>query len=276
MTSAIGEALAIESSRGGKHAKAGLVSLRAGTIWKLRLQSLLGRLFLLPLGAIMVYLIRGKYGLKIRDHARLRHQFRDFTKDRTPLIICANHLTLVDSVVILWALQSIPSYFVNYRLFSWNIPARENYCHKPIWKLVTYLNKCIPIDRQGPSVHIESVLAKISYLLSRGDVCLIFPEGTRSRSGRVDIEGAGYGIGKLIRNLPGCRVLCLYQRGATQANYSDFPKKGETFDVAIELISPRSDFTGLRAVRDYSVQVLSKLKEMEDRYYRVASATVDR
>lgn len=276
MTSVTGQSLASEGRRVDSRHKATVAHIGTSTIWELRLQRVLGRIFLLPLGAVMMFLIRGKFRLKIRDHAKLRRQFVEIANEKAPLIICANHLTLVDSIVILWALKSIPGYFVNYRLFSWNIPAIENYCRKPTWRLITYLNKCIPIDRHGTSAHIDGVLAKLAYLLSCGDVCLIFPEGTRSRSGRINVESAGYGIGKLIRSLPGCRVLCVYQRGATQEAHSDFPKTGETFHVEMELISPSSDFAGLRAVKDYSMQVLAKLKQMEDRYYDVASTPVDR
>lgn len=249
----------------------GELPVAPGIIWRLKLQRLLGHLFLLPMGAFMIFLIRCKFRLKIENHGRLRREFREIAKSRAPLLVCANHLTLVDSIIILWALASIPEYFVSYRRFGWNIPAIENYCRKPTWRLITYLNKCIPIDRSGSRTHIDSVLSKLSYLLSRGDVCFIFPEGTRSRTGRVNVEGAGYGIGRLIRKTPGCRVLCLYQRGVGQESYSDFPKKGERFHIDMEVLTPHSSSSGLRAVKDYSVQVISKLKEMEDHYFYVHS-----
>jgi hypothetical protein len=56
-------------------------------------------------------------------------------------------------------------------------------------------------------------------------------------------------------------------RGDQQDAYSAFPKKGERFDISLEVITPSSANKGLRAVRDYSRQVIEKLKEMEDRYY---------
>lgn len=267
MTAALSEIAGRESTQGHARTMVSSDALSALEIWKLWFQTILGRIFLLPLGAVMLYLIKSKFRLKIKKHSELRRRFREITKGRSPLIICANHLTLVDSIVILWALKSVPGYFLNYRLFSWNIPARENYCRKPAWRLVTYLNKCIPIDRKGSVEHIDGVLGKLSFLLGRGDLCLIFPEGTRSRSGRFDAQGAGYGIGKLVRSLPGCRVLCVYQRGASQEGYSDFPKRGEVFHIDMEVITPTSAFEGRRAVKDCAVQVLSTLERMEERYF---------
>ncbi len=271
MASSIRTSAQAEVFSGGDRDILGEVAVAQGVIWRLKLQRLLGHLFLLPMGAFMIFLIRCKFGLKIEDHQRLRREFREIAKSGAPLLICANHLTLVDSIVILWALASIPKYFVSYRSFGWNIPAIENYCRKPTWRLITYLNKCIPIDRSGSRAHIDSVLAKLSYLLSSGDVCIIFPEGTRSRTGRVNVEGAGYGIGRLIRRTPGCRVLCFYQRGLGQESFSDFPKKGERFHIEMEVLTPHSSSSGLRAVKDYSVQVISKLKEMEDRHFHAHS-----
>ena len=96
---------------------------------------------------------------------------------------------------------------------------------------------------------------------------MIFPEGTRSRTGRITVETVSYGIGKIIKELPGCDVLCVYLRGASQDSYSHFPVKGETFSIDLELMAPVTKFKGLRAVRDYSAQVISRMKQMENRYF---------
>lgn len=239
---------------------------------KLRIQTVLGQLFVLPLGLLIVSLIRFRLGLSIHNHREIRGKFKEIAQENSPLVICANHLTLIDSVIIMWSLASIPQYVRRYRMLSWNIPARENYCRRPTWRLITYLAKCIPVDRAGSREHLDSVLGTLSYLLHRGHACMIFPEGTRSRSGRLATDNVGYGVGKLIARTPQCRVLCVYQRGDHQQTYSDFPKKGEQFHVELALLKPQSVHTGLRAVRDYTTQVVSVLKDMEARYFAEAAS----
>lgn len=251
-------------------------SLSKAEVRSLEIQRMLGRVMLLPMGALMLLLIRRVFRVKLRDHVAIRSEFRKIANSGGPLLVCANHLTLVDSIIILWGLASIPRYALQYRLFGWNIPAIENYCKRPSWRLLTYFNKCIPIDRKGTKEHIDSVFSKLAYLMHRGDVCLVFPEGTRSRSGRVNVENAGYGIGKLIQKFPGCRVLCIYQRGDSQQTYSDFPRKGERFSMRMEVITPHSEHKGLRAVREYSMQVVSKLKQLEDEYFSTYAQALNR
>ncbi len=233
----------------------------------LTLQRFLGWMLLIPLGFLIVFLLRVRFGLKVKNHREIRRQFKEIVKQKRPILICPNHLTMVDSVVVLWALASIPYYLLHYRLFCWNIPAIENYADKPTWRIITYLSKCIPIDRAGSAEHIDSILDKIASLLVGGDLCMVFPEGTRSRTGRINSETAAYGIGKIIRKVPNCAVLCIYARGEKQETYSIFPHPRDTIHIEMELITPSSNAKGLRAIRDYSVQTIGKLKELEDRFF---------
>lgn len=64
-------------------------------------------------------------------------------------------------------------------------------------RLVTYLNKCLPIEREGDSKHKELIMAKIKYLLNKNELFILFPEGTRSRTGRIAIDDATYGVGSI-------------------------------------------------------------------------------
>jgi 1-acyl-sn-glycerol-3-phosphate acyltransferase len=244
-------------------------------IRQLKSQRLMGWLFVFPLGFLIIFLMRFTYRLKINNHRALRQKFRELSKSNRPMIICPNHLTMVDSVIILWAMASIPRYFLNYRLFAWNIPAIENFKSRLSWRIITYLSKCIAIDRSGDSEHIDEVLEKLRYLLRKGDLCMVFPEGTRSRTGQIDVENASYGIGRIIREIPNCDVLCVYLRGRKQENYSNFPAKGDTIDIEMELITPTTQSKGLRAVKDYSVQIISKLKQMEERHFALRAEAQD-
>lgn len=242
-------------------------SLSAKEVSNLHLQRFLAWIFFFPVAIISIFLIRSKFDLNVKNISALRRQFKELTRAKKPILVCSNHLTLVDSLVIIWALSSLKDYFLNFRLFCWNVPAVENYCAKLSWKIFTYLGKCIPIDRFGNREHTDKILEKLSYLVSIGDLCMVFPEGTRSRSGRVVPEEVTYGIGKIMHNVPNCSVLCLYLRGDKQDTYSDFPEKGDSIYMDMEMITPVSANSGRRAIRDFSIQTISKIKEMEDKYF---------
>ncbi len=112
-----------------------------------------------------------------------------------------------------------------------------------------YLLKCVPISRGGDRNAVKSTLEKIAYLLQRGETFLLFPEGTRSRGGRIDLENFQYGVGRLFSKAPDCRVMCVYLRGDGQDTYSNFPKYKETFTVKSEICHPVTGLKGLRAQR---------------------------
>ncbi|MBN8548208.1 MAG: 1-acyl-sn-glycerol-3-phosphate acyltransferase [Deltaproteobacteria bacterium] len=242
----------------------------------LRLQRFLGRLCLLPIGGIIIGLMRWRAGYRVLKHQEIRQQFRDIALSKQPLLVCSNHLTMIDSVILMWALASIGCYACNYRLFCWNLPAAENTKKKKSWRFVTYISKCILVDRLGDTEHTNSILDTVCGLLRRGDLVMLFPEGTRSRSGRVDLESVTYGVGKILQEIPDCQVLCAYLRGAGQETYSDFPKRNEVFSVELEVMKPESNHSGLRGARDQSRQVIAKLKEMEDRHFAAFETRDDR
>jgi hypothetical protein len=109
------------------------------------------------------------------------------------------------------------------------------------------------------------VLARLAHLTRGGDVALVFPEGGRSRSGRVDVDAAAYGVGRLAKAIPGCLVLCVYLRGVGQATWSDLPRRGERFHVELSVLEPKTDAGGLRGSRDIARGILARLAEMESR-----------
>ncbi|MBX7136839.1 MAG: 1-acyl-sn-glycerol-3-phosphate acyltransferase [Oligoflexia bacterium] len=252
---------------GGRPRAVTPIDLTFRTRSKLAVSRLLGWLCVLPLGLLIVAIIRYHAKLKIRNHAELRRQFLEICRDQRPLVICANHLTIMDSVVLHWALASMPRYFWNYRLFSWNVPAVENATKYLSWRIITALSKCLAIDRAGNAEHHDDMLQQISFLVSRGELVTIFPEGTRSRTGRVEVETGTYGIGKIVRSIPGCRVLCIYMRGDGQFAYSTFPRLNETFTIKLKTIEPISSHRGLRAVRDCAQQVMLTIGQMEQEYF---------
>lgn len=88
-----------------------------------------------------------------------------------PALICANHQSFFDPVLIGLALDVRLNYMARKSLFD--VPVLK--------QLIAYLD-AIPIDRDGPGV---AGLKETLKRLKRGEQVLIFPEGTRTRNGEM-------------------------------------------------------------------------------------------
>jgi len=167
-----------------------------------------------------------------------------------------------------YAMLSLWTHLRAWRWIPWNLPERTNF-RNIFLILLCYLSKCIPVQRGGPRTEVKQTLAKCNYLLGRKQRLLIFPEGGRSRTGRVDTEQFSYGVGRFVEaSGADLRVLCLYLRGDGQASYSTIPSRGERFTVLVDVFKPeKSAWTGLRAQRDYAGRIIGRLAEMEDKYF---------
>ncbi len=201
----------------------------------------------------------------------VRESRREFRRIRAssdvPLLICANHLTLIDSMIVAWALASTWRSCWNWSALPWNTPERKNFAITRFQRLLAYLTKCIPITRGGSREEIADVLKRITHLSSRGELALLFPEGGRSRSARMELDSAAWGVGRIVSSLPDCRVLCVYLRGEGQEAYSDLPAKRERFRVELRCIEPKSDSRGIRRSRDLARQIVTQLVHMEKRFF---------
>ena len=216
----------------------------------------------------------GRYRIEGADEARAEYR-RIRATHRGPLLICANHLTLIDSALVAWALGSPLSYLRDYASLPWNIPEAKNFAASFVQWATTYVMKCLPITRGGDRAEVSRVLVEFIELLSWGEVGLLFPEAGRSRTGRVDVEVAAAGVGRIVNALPGCKVLCVYLRGDHQETFSDMPAKGETFRVDLRFFEPKSEHRGLRGSRDVSQQILAELADMERRYFSLSRRSAD-
>lgn len=212
--------------------------------------------------------MRYRAGYRIEDLRRIRREYARIRRAAdTPLLLCGNHLTLVDSFVIAWALRSPLAYALDYDSLPWNTPEETNFATTPIRRVLVYLGKCIPIRRGGDRHEVAEVLARVTHALERREVALLFPEGGRSRSGRVEESAAAWGVGRIVGSVEGCRVVCVYLRGRQQATWSDYPARGDSIHVEIACIEPKSDHKGARRSRDLAQQIIGQLKRMEEAYF---------
>ncbi|MFZ5572538.1 MAG: lysophospholipid acyltransferase family protein [Thermodesulfobacteriota bacterium] len=233
----------------------------------LSLQWILGRCCFLIIGPLSFALMR-LIGYRVDDLKAFRREIRaHFETHPGPWLICANHLTLIDSAIIAYALAPVTGYLFNYRMLPWNVPEQTNFQRNLFSTVFCYLAKCIPIRRRGDREQVRRCLDKCVWLLNRGEILTVFPEGTRSRSGRVDFQNVTYGVGRFLTSVPACRVLCLYLRGAGQDSYSNFPRPGERFHIRPSVLVPRTIGKGIRAQRAYALQIIARLAEMEQQYF---------
>lgn len=219
-------------------------------------------------GTLLIWLMRvyGRY--RIPHLPEIRKRYREFVRTtKGPVLVCANHLTLIDSAIINWSLSSLWSYMPSYKTFPWNMPDRKLSHGNIIFRLLCYLGSCIPVDRLGDRGDVKNSLDKVTYVMKKGHAVTIFPEGTRSRSGRIDPENFSYGVGRLVKMVKDCQVLCVYLRGYKQEKYGSIPKRGDRFYFDMALIKPESSFAGLRATRDIASQIIGQLFQMEQAYF---------
>jgi 1-acyl-sn-glycerol-3-phosphate acyltransferase len=235
-----------------RHARQRIVSMVSSPIW---------------LG-LLVLAIRFYFRFRIANIDSLRSEYRRIrAQSDSPMLICANHLTLVDSFLIAWTLGSGPYWLTHPDELPWNTPESTNFGKTWRARLMIYLMKCISITRGGSREGVADVLSRIRYLLSKGETALLFPEAGRSRTGRVDEKAAAWGVGRVVGGLPRCRVLCVYLRGRKQKTWSDFPEKGDVLDATMICIEPKSDARGVRRSLDLSQQVTRQLARMEEDYF---------
>jgi 1-acyl-sn-glycerol-3-phosphate acyltransferase len=243
-----------------------MTALPRSIVRKLTLQTLVDWLAFPVIGTLTVLWMRLVRRYRFPRLAEARRTYGEAMQRRRPTLVCANHLTMADSLLMHHALSSLPEMLSEFRRCAWNVPAIENFKKSPGLRLFTYLGKTIPIDRSGTSEHHREILDQLAWLMERGDACVLFPEGGRSRSGRIEPEKVTYGVGQLLTRLERPQVVCVYLRGRKQTTWSDLPARDDDIHVEVEVFEPTTTESGLRAARDLSRQVILKLQEMEQRY----------
>lgn len=234
----------------------------------LHLQNFLGRLTIIFVAPFYFILAHAMH-YRIRNLRELRRQCAAaFAAHKGPWIMCANHLTMVDSFILSYVSFSLVGHIIHYKRLAWNLPERSNFQSNIFLAVLCYLSKCIPVDRGGSREKMRQVLDQCIYLLRNRHTIMIFPEGGRSRTGRVDKENFSYGVGRFIQDVEDCKVMCIYLRGDKQHKYSLIPAWGDKFYAQMEVFQPTPVVQeGLRAQREYASQIIQKLAQMEETYF---------
>lgn len=223
-------------------------------------------------GPAFEYMVFKKYRIGTEDLRSIRNKYQDILSNvEGPLLICSNHLTYVDSIIQAAFLNSTFGYLKNFKGMPWNLPERKNFYNKILWRIICYLGKCIPVNRGGTLIERNNFLNKVSYVLNKGDTLSIFPEGKRSRTGKLDHKDFSYGVGMILKNYSDSNVLCIYMRGKKHGSFCKYPQKNDQFHFDMKLIEPCSNLEGMKKAREISWQVIKQLKSMEEEYFANAN-----
>ena len=234
----------------------------------LGLQYVLGHLAVV-LTAPLIFLAVRLRRYRIRDLKRLRSEVARLHKEHEgPWLICPNHLTMIDSVVISYGMASLGGHILRFRRVPWNLPERKNFQRNIFLTVLCYLAKCLPVNRGGSREELQRLLDKCRYVLDWKQSLLVFPEGGRSRTGRINQENFSYSVGRFVDENPNCRVMLVYLRGDGQETYGSMPRFGEHFTMNVEQFDPgREEGGGLRLQREYARRIVERLAEMEAEYF---------
>jgi 1-acyl-sn-glycerol-3-phosphate acyltransferase len=208
-------------------------------------------------------------GYRIRDLERIRSEVARLQKEHEgPWIICPNHLTMIDSVLISIGMASLSAFMLRFKRVPWNLPERDNFQRNLFLAVLCYLFKCLPVNRGGSREELQRLFDKCRHVLGWRQSLMIFPEGGRSRTGRVDKEGYSYGVGRFLDMCPGCKTLLVYLRGDGQEAFGTIPRFGERFTMTVEVFDPgKLDGGGLRLQREYARRIVERLAGMEEEYF---------
>jgi len=232
----------------------------------LGIQQCIAFIFFPLLYCLLVFWMRVVQGYKIKQLASIRRQFKQVKKSIDgPLLICPNHLTFIDSLILAWAFSNPWNYFCHFKSFAWNLPKRAHVAESKLYQVICYVGKCLLIASENDEAKLS--MQKSQYLLEHGHYIMVFPEGTRSKTGRINTETFVYGVGGMVAHAANLPVLMVYLRGDKQQAKSKMPAKGDSFSITMELTYPTTDKKGLRANRDLSQQLIQSLCGMETSYF---------
>lgn len=225
----------------------------------LRLQSFLSWVFVALIEVPLFWLVLRFFSLRVYHKENLEEL-------KPPFIVVSNHLTLIDSWFAGFAI-AFPKFFWKHWLLTWHMPEERNY-YRGLLVPFMWLNRTIPIIRGVAPIDQKVAKDKVISVLMNREAIHIFPEGTRSRSGRI--ENYTTGVGRIYMSVPDCSILPIYIRGTEKILpiRTKFPRLFKKIDVVIgkpvKLTSPDH---GIRGRVDISRQVFSLLAAMEKEYF---------
>jgi 1-acyl-sn-glycerol-3-phosphate acyltransferase len=240
---------------------------------RIRIQKVVGWLVFVPFGWPLILFMRYGLGYRVESLASCRRIYDEALAEGKPLLVCSNHLTYIDPVILIYAFSHHLRYVFRYRALCWNLAASE-YSGNAFFALIGICFKVLFIHRKGDlkggKAHNEMIYQIASELLGNRETLNLFPEGRRSRSGRFDDSKLAYGVGKIAARLNEVNVLCCYLRADGQEGHSGFPKRGARFRLTMERVAFRPADQSRETVESITRTVAQTIQKLESQ--RLAGA----
>ena len=151
--------------------------------------------------AVPIYFVRLLFN-KVKIYGKKR-----ITGAKLPFLFVTNHVTMLDDFFVS-PLLFLPKGIFNLNFIPYHTPERKNFYKGPIISWVMDHVKCLPLTRGKGMFQpgMQRIIAKVKL----GGCVLIYPEGTRTRTG--DLGEGKPGIGRIIYATR-CGVVPCYHSG---------------------------------------------------------------
>src|SRR3954466_15076378 len=143
-------------------------------------EALLSRARTRGVNPLVYWIVRGLLQPLFRVYFRLERIGREHIPAQGPVILASNHRSFLDPFVIA-VMTRRPIYFV---------AKKELFGFHPVVSWLLSALGAFPIDRGASD---QESMATARALLERGDIVLMFPEGTRTRPGALGRPKRGIG-----------------------------------------------------------------------------------
>ncbi len=252
------------------------MALTPEDVASLRRQRLISRAVAVPLSLFVAATARLRFGYRLADIARVRREIWErLDAHDGPVIWAANHLTLIDSFLVYWAIFPMSRIWED-RLIPWSTPEYTNYyrlggpAKSAFIRALLYCCRCIPFLRGGEDAAAEAwrqnAYDKCVWLLREGGSVFVYPEAGRSRSGWFDASKPKDFLGKMALDVPSAKFLCVYLRSDDQLGTTVRPPEGSTFRVCCELID--GVLPGETTPRQISRRLFESLGRLQAQWWR--------
>ena len=174
--------------------------------------------------------------------------FRDFPKD-VPIIVVSNHQSLWDIPPLIWHLRKLHPKFVSKIELGRGIPSVSyNLRH----------GGAVLIDRKNPRQALTEMLKFSNYLSKNKRSAVIFPEGTRSRTGKPK-RFQRKGLALLLKKIPEAYILPITINNSWKLQkYGMFPMPlGVRIKYDLHPLLKASDFEIEALIDTVEAQVIS-------------------
>ena len=253
------------------------MSLTAGELKALRRQWRLSRALVVPISLLVAAVARlyFRYSLS-EDVAELRREiWAKLDGHRGPIIWAANHLTLIDSFLVFWAVFPVSRLLEDKRI-PWSTPEYTNYyklggpVQSAVIRGLLYLCRCIPFLRGGEDSQSEAwrekAFEKCAWVLREGGAVFVYPEAGRSRSGWLEPKRPKDFLGRLVLEVPTAKFLCVYLRSERQIATTACPPKGDRIRFVADLIDGK--LPEETAPRQISQRLFDRLAELQNEWWK--------